>query len=72
MTALTLHKCPEFKLAKKFREKVGLQENSEEVIICLYTLYIFNSPSAENKEKFVHLRRLFLPSHPVGYSLMSM
>ena len=34
-----------------------------------YILYIFTSPSAENREKFVHLGRLFLPSHPVGFSL---
>ena len=53
-----------FKLNKKFREKFGL-----EFQVYLYILYIFTSPSAENKDKFVHLGRLFLPSCPVGYSL---
>ena len=51
-------------LPKKIWEKFGL-----EFQVCLYILYIFTSPLAENKDKFVHLRRLFLPSRPVGYSL---
>ena len=51
-------------LLKKIWEKFGL-----EFQVCLYILYIFTSPSAENKDKFVHLGRLFLPSRPVGYSL---
>ena len=49
--------------------KSSPQENLEvwnEFPVCLYILYIFTSPSAENKEKFVHLGRLFLPSHPIG------
>ena len=39
--------------------------------VCLYILYIFISPSAENK-KFVHLGRLVLPSRPAGYSLIKL
>ena len=63
-----------FKLAKKFREKFYLSPGKFgkfllEFQICLYILYSFTSPSAENREKFVHFGRLFLPSRPVGYSL---
>ena len=52
-------------LSQKIWEKLGF-----EFQVCLFILYIFTSPSAQNKEKFVHLGRLFLPSRPVGYSLM--
>ena len=51
-------------LPKKIWEKFLL-----EFQVCLYILYIFTSPSAENKEMFVHLGRHSLPSCPVGYSL---
>ena len=65
-----------FKLAKKFREKFCLSPGIFgrfllEFQVCLYILYIFTSHSAENREKFVHLGRLFLPSRPVGYSLVA-
>ena len=58
---LTSFDVPDFRHSK---EKFFL-----EFQVCLYILYIFTSPSAENKEKFVHLGRLLLPSRPVGYSL---
>ena len=68
-----------FKLNKKFREKFCLSPRKfgrsldlNFRLSCLYILYIFTSPSAENKDKFVHLRRLFLPCCPVGYSLKKM
>ena len=52
-------------LPKKILDKFGL-----DFTICLHILYIyiyiFTSPSDENK-KFVHLGRLFLPFCPVGY-----
>ena len=50
----------------------GVQEKFlHEFQVCLNILYIFASPSAENREKFVHLGRLFLPtsSRPVSLSL---
>ena len=37
--------------------------------VCLYILYIYSSTSGENREKLVHLGRLFLPRRSVGYSL---
>ena len=50
----------EFKVAKKFREKfLSPKENGRSLI----------SPSAENREKCVHLGRLFLPSCPVADTL---
>ena len=66
-----------FKLAKKFREKFCLSPRKFErrfnllEFLVSHILYIFTSPSAENREKFVHLGRLFLPSRLVGYSLCS-
>ena len=32
----------------------------------LYVLYIFISPSAQNREKSASLGRLFLPNRPLG------
>ena len=37
--------------------------------LCLYVLYIQTSPSAENREKWEFVRRLFLPSRPLACSL---
>lgn len=37
--------------------------------ILLYVLYIYTSPSTENREKSASLGRLFLPNHPLGLSL---
>ena len=34
--------------------------------ISLYILYIFISPSAQDREKSASLGRLFLPNHPLG------
>ena len=34
--------------------------------ISLYILYIFTSPSAQDREKSVSLGRLFLPDRPLG------
>ena len=65
-----------FKLATKFREeclsprKFGRSFYLK--FLFAYILYTFSplsGVSAENKEKFFHLGRLFLPSRPVGYSL---
>ena len=36
--------------------------------ISLYVLYIFTSPSAQNREKSVNLGRLFLPIRPLGWA----
>ena len=34
--------------------------------VSLYVLYIFTSPSAQNREKSASSGRLFLPTHPLG------
>ena len=64
-----------FKLAKKFREKFCLSPRkigrSFDLDFRCGPIYSIHFPSAENREKFGHLGRLFLPSHPVGYSLIS-
>ena len=38
--------------------------------ISLYVLYIFTSPSAQNREKSASLGRLFLPDRPLGWALI--
>ena len=59
-------------VAKKCREKFCLSPRkfgrSFYLNFRFAYIYIFTSPSAENREKFVHLGRLFLSSRPVGYS----
>ena len=37
--------------------------------IFLYVLYIETSPSAQNREKWARLGRLFLPNRPLGWTL---
>ena len=52
---------PGFKLDKKFREVLSLSKKIWEKFglefqVCLYILYVFTSPSAENKEKLFSFR----------------
>ena len=52
--------CDIFRLRETFWSKFW---------ISLYVLYIFTSPSPQNREKSASLGRLFLPNHPLGWAL---
>ena len=62
---LELSEREKFFRTQDFREKFW-----SNFWISLYILYIFTSPSAQDREKSASLGRLFLPNRPLGSLLV--